>query len=169
MAFQVEDGTGLADSNSYGAVADADAYFLDRGNTVWSALTNDRKQQCLIAATDYIDARFGSLIAGSKVEEDQALVFPTDAFDGVPANVKKAAYEYAVRASEGPLAPDLESHASGYQVSRAFEKVGPIEERTDFAIMGPGATRQVWQSYPSVDALLVPFFRSNNGGRVIRN
>src|SRR5687767_9009814 len=138
MAFTPEDGTGLADANSYADVAFADAYFLDRGNTAWAALATEAKQANLILATDYIDMVFGQRFAGCREEDEQALEFPRTLWDGVPVNVKKAASEYALRASASPLAPDIEVDPSGYQVSRKFEKVGPIEERTDFAVLGPG-------------------------------
>ena len=39
MAFIAENNSGLTDANSYTDVAYADSYFLDRNNTIWSALT----------------------------------------------------------------------------------------------------------------------------------
>ena len=44
MSFQVDDGSGLTDSNSYADVDYADSYFLDRNNTIWSALTTTQKK-----------------------------------------------------------------------------------------------------------------------------
>jgi hypothetical protein len=165
--FTPEDGTGLADANSYIELAWADAYFTDRGNAAWAALSNDQKQQYLIQATDYIDARFGQFVRGCELSDTQALVFPRDLFEGIPTNVKKATAEYAVRASVAPLAPDLESDPSGYQVSRVREKVGPIEEQTDFAMIGSGSNRVYFKSYPAIDILMAPFISSGN--KVIRN
>lgn len=167
MAFTPEDGTGLADANSYATVEFADAYFADRGNATWAALTEAQKQANLILATDYIDKVFGLRFAGAIEVETQALAFPRTLWDGVPTNVKKAASEYALRASASPLAPDIEVDPSGYQVSRKFEKVGPIEERTDFAVLGPGSSRNLLTPYPAADMLLRPFLIS--GARVIRN
>ena len=168
MAFVAEDGTGLANANSYADVAFADAYFTDRGNTVWEALDEDVKKAKLISATDYIDMVFGRLFKSVPLTETQALAFPREAYDGIPVNVKKAASEYALRAASAPLAPDLAVDPSGYQISRKFEKVGPIEERTDFAIIGPGASRNLLTPYPAADMLLRPFLRAA-GGTVIRN
>jgi hypothetical protein len=176
MTLIVEDGTGLPNSNSYADATFADAYFLDRNNSTWAALSGTQKDAALIAATDYIDVRFGPLFKGlilldSAVDPDvvtQALQFPRDAFSGVPINVKKATAEYAVRASSSPLAPDLDVDSSGFEISRKYEKVGPIEERTDFATSGAGSSRLYFKPYPAVDALLRPFFRGN-GSSVIRN
>lgn len=168
MAFTPEDGTGLADANSYSDVATADSYFADRNNAAWAALTTGNKQAALIAATDYIDAVFGAFFRGVPVSETQALCFPRDEFTGIPANLKKATAEYALRASAGPLAPDVEQDPSGYQVSRKFQRVGPIEERTDFAFLGPGASRKLLKPYPAADMLLRPLLNTTTG-RVIRN
>jgi hypothetical protein len=175
MAFLVEDGTGLALSNSYGSVADADTYFLDRAIAAWAALDDPAKQAALIAATDYIDARFGHLFQGAKVDADvQALEFPRDAFVDaddvpiIPTKLKQATFEYALRASASPLAPDPTVDPSGYQVSEYYEKAGPLEEKTSFATIGSGSNRQLLKPYPAADMLLRNFLRST-GSRVIRN
>jgi hypothetical protein len=54
MALVVEDGTARADAESYCSVAAADTYHANRGNTVWAALTQTVKEQCLRKATDYM-------------------------------------------------------------------------------------------------------------------
>lgn len=170
MTFKVEDGTGLPDSNSYASVEFADSYFLDRGIADWAALSQDDKQAALIAATDYIDGRFGPYFKGSILVEDplQALQFPRDAFDGVPINVQKATAEYAKRAAVAALAPDLDVDSSGYQISQRTEKVGPIQESVTFATAGSGSMRQYFKPYPAADMLLRSFVRTSNGS-VIRN
>jgi len=53
-----EDGTGLANANTYVAQADADSYFADRANAAWAALSSDQKASALIQATQYLDARY---------------------------------------------------------------------------------------------------------------
>lgn len=63
MAFVVEDGTGLPNANSYLAVADADAYNVDHGNTAWLGADVD-KQAALIRATAYIDASYRGRFPG---------------------------------------------------------------------------------------------------------
>lgn len=168
MAFVVEDGTGLQASTAYIEVAFADDYFADRNVTLWSSYSQLEKEAAIIAATDYVDARWGSLFKGQVIFLDQALLFPRSAFDGIPTLLKKAVAEYALRAASAPLAPDPEQDPSGYQVSRKMEKVGPIEERTDFAFMGPGASRRILRSYPAADMLLHSLLRDWGSGRVIR-
>lgn len=170
MAFTVEDGTGLANSNSYASVEFADAYFADRGNQNWSGLTVENKQFALVAASDYIEARFGDYIAGEPLVTDpyQAMVFPRDCFVGIPVTLQKATVEYANRASVAALAPDIEVDPSGYQISERLEMVGPIQEKISFATIGSGSFMRYFKPYPAVDALMRVFLKSTTG-RVIRN
>lgn len=167
MAFTVEDGSGVANANSYCDVAFADSYFTDRAVAAWSLLNSTAKQAALIAATDYIDSVWGSYFKGAQTSEAQSLQFPRGAFTGIPETLKKATAEYALRASASSLAPDVDQDPSGYQVSRKMERVGPIEERTDFAFLGPGSSRKILKSYPAADMLVRPLLRVSN--RVIRN
>jgi hypothetical protein len=166
MAFLVEDGTGLADANSYASVAFADAYFTLRGITAWAG-TNDQKESWLVQATDYIDYRFGRRIAGERLTTTQALIFPIDLYDGMPTNLLKATSEYALRAISGPLAPDLTFNSSGTTVTETFRKVGPIETKTKFASSGAGSVPMKFRPYPAADALMAEFFII--GDQVIRN
>lgn len=168
MTIIVEDGTGLPDSNSYASVAEADAYFTDRLNETWANSSTESKEVALIGATDYIDMRFAFLLKGNIVVDTQMLQFPRDAFELIPINLKKATFEYAVRAISNSLAPDLVASTTGYQVSRTFQKIGPIEERTDYAVIGPGSSIQYFKPYPAADALMKHFFKPSNGS-VIRN
>lgn len=166
MAFVVEDGTGLADANSYASVAFADAYFAERGITAWTG-TNTQKEQWLVQATDYIDFRFGRRFAGERLTTTQALIFPIDLYDGLPTVLLKATSEYALRAISGPLAPDLTFNASGTAVTETFRKVGPIETKTKFATSGAGSVLMKFRPYPAADALLAELFIT--GDQVIRN
>lgn len=168
MTIIVEDGSGLPNSNSYGSVADADIYFTDRNNIVWLNLTTAEKEVLLIKASDYINLRFGQLLKSEILVETQALEFPRVDYPLVPLPVLKATYEYAIRANSVELAPDIVRDPSGYQVSRTFQKVGPIEERKDFAVIGSGSAITYYNAYPAVDCLLRPYLKSVAGG-VIRN
>lgn len=110
MAFVPEDGNGLSNANSLVSVAYADAYFADRGITDWAG-TDALKQNWLILATDYIEIRFGKLFQYKVFSPTQALSFPRVDCSGVklfPEDIKKACCEYALRAKNGPLAPDPE-------------------------------------------------------------
>lgn len=176
MAFTVEDGTGVANANSYAAVADADAYFADRGNAVWSAISTDaEKEQALVKATDYIETMYARRFVGEMAEIDQALSWPReDAVDRlnreytateIPEDLKRAAYEYAVRASQGDLIRDAVYDANGFQSLVTKEVVGPIEQ--EFRVPGMGINRpDKIRSYPSADKLVTVLLRYGGGGAI---
>lgn len=153
MAFTLEDGTGLEASNALISVAEADAYWADRGGTAWAALTTQKKQIAIVQATDYICNRFTFL--GWKYNEDQALEFPRqytqDGDAEMPVKMKQAVAQYANRAAVAALAPDPTVDATGGRVIHKREKVGPIEEETRYA---EGASIAIYKPYPEADMLL---------------
>lgn len=170
MAFVVETGAGLSNSNSYASVAAADSYVADRGNADWAALTTIEKQQALIKATDYLEQTYREAWKGYRVTAEQSLSWPRSGVyvDGfpvaaniVPNSVINACIEMAIRASAGEnLIADL-----GQQVVR--EKVDVIE--TEYAKYGSPAER-----YPAVNRMLLAYLMSStsDGGftqtRVVR-
>lgn len=167
MAFVAEDGTGLANANSYVNAAYADAYFADRGITAWTGDTTTVKQPALIRATDYVENRFN--FKGEPSNEDQALHFPTldcdtGEPDEMPENLLKAVCEYALRAISAPLAPDLTTDATGGRVVQKTEKVGPLEESTRYA---EGVAIERFKPYPAADILLKGLVEDTSN-RVIR-
>ena len=105
MAFLAEDGTGLAGANSYVSVADADSYHVDRNNTGWTSKTVVEKQYALIDASDFVNLVYS--FTGSKASTTQGLEWPrTLAYNcdgslvaGVPTELERAVYEYALRAT----------------------------------------------------------------------
>lgn len=165
MPLIVEDGTGLADAESYISVADATVYHAARGNAAWAALASDTlREQYLRRATDYMHASYDSRWAGYRVKTTQALSWPRNevpikdassfgfaywANDAVPAIVANACAELALRAVSGELMPDLER-----AVRR--ERVGPIDTEYE-----PGALQST--RFEAVDNMLRPFFRSMSG------
>lgn len=173
MAFVVEDGTGLPNANSYAAVADADAYFLERAILTWTG-TPEQKASWLIQATDYIELRFSLRFAGEKeftVDPVQALSFPRvdiEGYTGVPLCLKRATYEYANRARAGLLAPDPAMDATNRSYIGKKTKVGPIETDVQYAQTGAGATAALFRPYPAADQLLRPLLAPSAGTRVIR-
>lgn len=59
FTFTVETGAGLAGSNSYASVAEADDYHAaSMSNAVWAALSTEAKQAALAMATRVLDASF---------------------------------------------------------------------------------------------------------------
>ena len=161
MAFVVEDGTGLNNANALIDVAFADNYHSDRGRASWAAFNTTKKQQCIIAATDYIEKRFGRKFKGSKTFPlQQALYWPRfNVYDDdrnlicmaseIPLRLKMATAEYALRAGLiGELAPDpmplvppqdlspstptINTEFQGGLVKRVSEKVDVIEETKSY-------------------------------------
>lgn len=154
MALTPEDGTGLTTADSYLSTVEADAYHSNRGNASWASLTTGQKEQALRAATAYVDTI--QRYKGFRLTQAQALEFPrTSCFDwsgfpaeGVPARVKQACAELALRASSGSLYSDL---ARGGKVKS--EAVGPIS--TTYADDAP-----VGMHYTAVMNLLMPYSRA---------
>jgi hypothetical protein len=160
MAFVVETGAGLSNSNSYASIAAADDYVAERGIANWTALSSSVKQQALIKATDYLEATYRDAWKGDRVTQTQALSWPrisvyVDRFlldaNIVPTPVVKACIEMAVRSAAGEvLIVD-----QGQRVKR--EKVDVIEiEYQDFS--DPA------QRYPFVNRMLTPYIKSGSDG-----
>jgi hypothetical protein len=165
MSLIVEDGTARSDSEAYISVTDADAYFAARGNTSWAALGTPAKEAALRNATEFMGQRYRLRWQGFRVLQTQALDWPRyevpmpDApggygsfpayydYKSVPQAVQRACAELALRASAGPLSPDV-----GAQ--KAEVTVGPITTK-----YVPG-TRQS-TLYTAVEALLLPLLKGS--------
>lgn len=156
MAFVVEDGTGLANANSYVSVADADAYFADRGIAAWTG-SSTVKEHALIRATDFIETVYGRRFRGSVVTDTQALSFPRyiTGEDEIPSDLKKATCEYALRALSASLLPDPSSDATGLPLMGKTTIVGPIETTVRYSGTVPALTK----NYPAADMLLAGLVR----------
>jgi len=171
MALIVEDGTGKPDANSYAAVADADAYFLARKNAAWIG-TNDAKEAALIQASDYIEARYWGRFVGAQKTATQALSWPRTGAgdyddDEIPAALKNACIEYAVRALTAPLAPDPVVSESGVaMVTTREEVVGAVVVEHEPVARGQGSSPLNYRPYPAADMLIARLLVS--GARVIR-
>lgn len=171
MSFVVEDGTGLANANSYAAYAGLVAYFADRGTVI--AQAQNLVEQALIRATDFIDQRYR--FQGCKLAPGvQALQWPRYGveLDGyclpaapLPAKLLAATYELASRALAADLSPDPTFDASGVAVVASTDKVGPIEVTREFS--GGSASSSFAPVYPEVTALLRDLVVCT-GGRVWR-
>lgn len=172
MTFIIEDGTVVTGANSLASVAYADDYFLTRGNTVWGALSDSDKKSALVNATDYIETLYRPRLAGALVETDQSLCFPrtydTALTPIMPTNMLKAVSEYAVRASQAPLAPDIVYDESGRVATKTVDEVGPIREERGYAASGAGgvAVPQLYKPYPIPDALMASLLVSVGSGLI---
>lgn len=112
MNLIVEDGTGVLRANSYAGLTYAYVYLAQRGRIdEWEAAGVEKQKQSLIAATDYIDNRFGLRFPGKQlinnikvpasgmallvggIEEDTTLLLGdrTYTFKEVPADISDIA------------------------------------------------------------------------------
>ena len=156
MAFVVEDGSALEDANSYISVQFFKDFHGDRGRDV-SAFTDTEIEGGSVQATDYVEKRYGIRFRGWKRSKRQALEWPRiNAFDNddytfdsneVPAQLQKGVAEYALLALQlgrdlappptpkfSILNPETGTNTTGEGVlSKKREKVGPIEEETQFS------------------------------------
>ena len=101
MAIVAEDGSGLADANSYVDWDFIETYADARGWTDWATATDEAKEIAMLSATIYLDTSYSW--KGAIVSEAQALAWPrTGVMDregrtltGVPARLKEACCELA--------------------------------------------------------------------------
>jgi hypothetical protein len=181
MALIVENGTGLANAESYVSVADATTYHANRGNAAWAALASDTvREQLLRRATDYMMQTYRLRWNGTRVNGVQALDWPRayvkrqdyeyqglngSTFIGgyyyypsneVPPEVKNACAELALKASSSTLLADLTQG-----VKR--KKVDVLE--IEYDQYSPQTKR-----YVAIDRLLAPFLSGSSAShQVVRS
>ena len=192
MAFTVEDGSQVVGANAYAAVADVEAYLTDRDRVeAFAYQSTVKKQAAIIAATDYVEARWGWRFRGTRLGDssEQGLSWPRcDAYtndgtlypdDEIPPKLIAAIAEYAVRALAGELLADP-STSVDRDVKKKTEKVaGVVEETTEYFADSesspPTGLRPTIPSYPVADLLMAelvtgdPMASGQVGfGRVVR-
>jgi len=175
MALIVEDGTVVANAESYASVSDADAYCANRGITAWAGYSTAQKEQRLRRATDYMIEMYRQRWKGVRYNASQLLdwprayVFLSPALTGppypadsvpysvpnniVPELVKRACIELALRVKLTEVSGGLLPDQTGPQV--LSETVGPIS--TTYA---PYAKQE--PQYSSIDAMLAEFLTGNS-------
>lgn len=180
MAFVVEDGTGVVGANAYCEVAFVTDYLTDRNRQTengWNTASVAAQQAAIVAATDYIETRFGHLVLGylQYPDKPQGLSMPRTHLrdragrlvEGIPDNWKKATAEYAVRAVAGAkLMPDPVVDDSGRAVKRKREVIGPIV--TELEYEGGPAFSHLLKPYPAADRLLYEYLAGGGQGGVYR-
>ena len=159
MAFTLEDGTGLPNSNAYVTAAEANTYLADRGSatSAWDALGTSEKQRLIVLASDYVDVRF--VWRGERSLSSQNMEWPrrnaqrNDGYllTGIPTELKEAVIEYANRAAAAPLAPDPLYQDENAPLLSKREKVGPLETEVRFA---GGGSVPSFRKYPTADEKL---------------
>ena len=157
MALVVETGTASATAESYASVADVDSYALARGMTAWTGI-DSVKESALRNATQYIDATYR--FKGYRVAQHQALMWPRSgvvfdgymlAYDVIPAMLKTACIELAIKAISGSLIVDP---ASQYVTD---VQVGPIKKSMSAPQNGGQKT------YSLIDSLLRDLIAGGSG------
>ncbi len=163
----VEDNTGKVDANSYGSVDEADEYFTDRLNTTWLTADYQLKEVVLIKATDYIEIRFADKFKSTRLYPDnpQALSFPRVDYIVTPVNVKRATFEYALRALSGELSADVAVQQNVNTVTK--RKVGSIETIDEISYPANHKRVDSFARYIVPDGLIKPFLKGGSNG-VIR-
>jgi len=161
MALIIEDGTIVANANSYATVAEAQLFAEARGIDVLA--DDDVCEQKLLLAMDYLETVEPQL-QGYRVDTEQTLAFPRQAvrindllfpYTSIPSQIKKAQILLAIEAAKGvDLMPTIDS-ASSARVKR--EKVGPLETEYDNSVP-VGIV-----SFPQVDALLSVLYGTASG------
>lgn len=155
ITIVVEDGTGVANANSYVSVEDAREYAANRGTELPS--DDDELAAMLIRASDYLEAQ-ACRFQGRRTSSAQALEWPRTGVvihcDAVPPNVIPksliaAQVQLAMAINAGF---DLQPNISPQDyVTR--EKVGPIEtEYADPVAVG------IMPTFTAANALLAPLF-----------
>lgn len=106
MAIIVEDGTGLYEANSYASLGYVRNYLTRRNRTTaWTAATLAEREAAVIAATDYIDRRFGPRFIGVKefreidVQAYSILSFEANATNNDTVTIGSTVYTFAPAAS----------------------------------------------------------------------
>lgn len=157
MALIVEDGTGLANAESYAAVADADTRLANLGMTDWALLVTAEKEQALRRAAAYMEQAYRERWQGYRRKIDQALSWPrwwvtVDQFpispDIVPPVVANACIDLALKAAAGDLNADLER-------ALVSKKTGPLEREWD-------RNSPEYKRYRAIDMALAPFLKGSN-------
>lgn len=154
MTLIVEDGSGLANAESYLSVATFKSYCDARGLS-YAGQVDSVIEQKLRIATGYIDTV--KRYKGSRLLSAQALEFPRDGLTdwgglivtGVPGRVKQACAELAFKAFTENLYVDLDR--GGMVTSQS---VGPLS--VSYAADAPAG-----KSFMSAMKLLEPYFRDH--------
>lgn len=140
----VEDGSGLAAADSYVDVAFTDAYLLQyRRGSSWETATTQAKEDALLVAAQYLDAKFGCRWLGSRGSADQGLDWPRkrvilngerldeSGTDSIPRDLKRAQSEMALTVLDGTDPFEVLASGAG-SVKAESSELGPLKERFEY-------------------------------------
>lgn len=91
MALILEDGTGISGANAYTTAAAITTYLVERNRgaeTGWDGVSGTEKNAAVIAATDYIETRYGLRFLGRRQFQNISVARGTLTFTGQPTNTE---------------------------------------------------------------------------------
>ena len=164
MALVVEDGTGLANANSYVSYVEFETYANARGEVIPGA-DGRMAYKILIRGTDFIDS-YRDRLSGKKRTKAQSLEYPREGAvvngfsidnDEIPQSLKNAQMEAALETYGGT---DLQASSTGQRVTK--RKVAVIE--LEYALGGASSSSQATtiNNYPKILQWLKPLFSKTN-------
>ena len=172
-----EDGTGLANANSYATLAEAEIYLENTGRKdtgAWVTASADQKNAALIQGTDYLDQIYRRRYRGEIFSTTQRLEWPrnnlVDALGAailpadIPEAIGNATIEYAVEAVSGALAPTPQFDDTGNEIKSKFEKVDVLEERTVYRDKAP----RRYKPFPRAELVIRQWLKRANFGLTAR-
>lgn len=171
MALTVEDGTGLANADSYVSIADVTAHLtkFETSATValWTGETTADQERACRGATRYLDLTYGSRYPGRRINETMSLAWPrsevydSDGYllddDALPTALVEACCDLAYRLSQG--ADPLADQSSPATIASESVTVGPIT--TSKTYLG-GKSTIARTSYPTVSRTMAKLLLSGN-------
>lgn len=132
------------------------SFFTDRDAAALTiyATEGDAMTETLSNGSFDVAVAAGSSNYGQPLEFPRAQLYDGGRLvEGVPFELREAAFEYALRASTAALAPDPTVDAAGQVVAGSRQKVGPIETEITYAV-GGSSPSQITRPYPAADRLL---------------
>ena len=173
-ALVLEDGSVVAGANSYADRTFADVYFANRLEGRWTG-NEETKDAALIRATGWIEKRYGEKWKGARVDSTQLLGFPRKGFllhgfdidqEAIPAELKEATCEYALRAlARVDMAPDPDlPEGKGAPIEKTIELGrGALVIRNRFANPGESPGSETIPEMPEAEMLLSPLVLGGTG------
>lgn len=139
MALVVEDGTGLANAESYDSVAGIGVYLAAFGDTSWAAASTAAQEVAARKGTRFIDASGVEEWQGYALRPEQSLAHPRVgivvdgyelAYAPLPARLKQAQALLSLAALTTDIYPNLAAGSAPTESETI--KVGPIEISSTF-------------------------------------
>jgi hypothetical protein len=163
MAIVVEDGTGLANAESYNSVAAITAYNAAHNQVAaWNAAVEADQERHARLAAQYMDARYLTRVKGARFNPNvQRLLFPRYGIyvDGallvvapLPRQWLEAHCELSIKSVSEPLMPDIASPGS---IKSESKRLDTLEKSVEYV---GGKSQIKW--FRLADKLVAPLLSS---------